>query len=407
LGSTPQAAGKCPRVKSIHWILFTYYNKDVNAKLLSKLYVSHYINGHEDIRNRYRELQARCSEIILFPIPNRIPENDSERIALEKKFLEKQVESLKMNSADIIAKYITKYDKFYTDLVNMNGDITKDMENLFNQMVDEMNLLGKPTYFAFGYPLLNILSEKKIVFSKMLECKDGGQYRQPKITFKDITYYPFTMLAQNIKKQLKKISNMKELNALESHINLFADKCHLINYTSSTKEKNRITFGIKSTSQKEKENNCMRIFMDEKYQKDKLFNYPNISKYVTKDNDIEFSGYRNLIKEKMNYEYVRKPLAIIMNENEKIVLLFYPSYMHYRKKLGFFSPKEISELTVLYKDISIKDGHLQLKKDYPLPENFGLNINVFYQMIKELASLNSEAEDIFWTNKIKQIIIQD
>jgi len=25
LGSTPQAAGKCPRVKSIHWILFTYY----------------------------------------------------------------------------------------------------------------------------------------------------------------------------------------------------------------------------------------------------------------------------------------------------------------------------------------------------------------------------------------------
>ena len=27
MGTTPQAAGKCPRVKSIHWILFTYYKE--------------------------------------------------------------------------------------------------------------------------------------------------------------------------------------------------------------------------------------------------------------------------------------------------------------------------------------------------------------------------------------------
>lgn len=72
MGTTPQAAGKCPRVKSIHWILFTYYNEALVNKTLGgtniptvKKYITIKKMIYNDFKNEINLLSEQKKTMLL------------------------------------------------------------------------------------------------------------------------------------------------------------------------------------------------------------------------------------------------------------------------------------------------------------------------------------------------------
>ena len=62
--STPQVVGKCPRVNSIHWILFTYYISSISISLFACNFIYNWINNFALIKN----IQNCLIHVIIFYI---------------------------------------------------------------------------------------------------------------------------------------------------------------------------------------------------------------------------------------------------------------------------------------------------------------------------------------------------
>ena len=107
------------------------YNTDVNAQILSKLYVSQVIaEPSEEIRKRYLTLAVRVGSEKLFPMPSEY----LNKYELEEVFMYKQQQQLRESYIRALQAFIEKYSGKYDALCRRNGNITNDMLSLLEQM---------------------------------------------------------------------------------------------------------------------------------------------------------------------------------------------------------------------------------------------------------------------------------
>lgn len=104
-GQTEEAA------KLLRILVNENYNAATNAKLLSRIYVSEYLQGTNPIAKvQYDTLSKRVSPAWMFPMPaERIGDSQHQDQELRRKYIENQIIDLQKDYQDIINQFIDKY----------------------------------------------------------------------------------------------------------------------------------------------------------------------------------------------------------------------------------------------------------------------------------------------------------
>lgn len=149
------------------------FNKDVNAKLLSKLYVSEYINtANEDVLFNYSLLESRIKDVNLYPMP----EGDINDL----KLLDKYISSRKIELFNSYKESIEIYREKYTILFNKIIPLEEHVEDeLFvatdeaierrTQIFDQILKSSKKSYYYGILKNLGFRKEYLKLFDRMID----------------------------------------------------------------------------------------------------------------------------------------------------------------------------------------------------------------------------------------------
>lgn len=195
------------------------YNTETNSKLLSRIYVSEYLNGTNPLaRVRYGILSTRVAQTWLFPMPENKEENLSlEDNKLQQQYLSEQKYCLQKEYLDAITLFIQKYAIRFNQVIPAPVDETSDeyflsteeatekrlkdaSEALSGEDGDEYRAMIRASGFRFRYVEL---------INEMLDRLDGLTL------FRDDEYKEFMVLG--IQKNLAAIS--RDLKTIQEHLN--------------------------------------------------------------------------------------------------------------------------------------------------------------------------------------------
>lgn len=203
------------------------YNTTVNAQLLSRIYVSGVLDkGVDDdtrteIRLQYRSLEVRVDSEILVPMP----ENIEDEWAADD-FLKSQKELLREKYASALVEFIHKKAAAYNVLVSSNGDITKDMVALLDQICNSIKIIVSDENI-FLLPLQNAIGKHREDFSEMLAHNESGSKRQPDLGFIDITAEAFLKVSKHIHERIDSMNAMYLISVAESELEHFCADSNL------------------------------------------------------------------------------------------------------------------------------------------------------------------------------------
>lgn len=106
------------------------YNAETNAKLLSRLYVSGYLNsGDIDYKDNYEILASRISSAILFPMPQGIEEDQ----LLQERFVKGQIEVLSHYAEEVIETFAFKYNMAFNQVLPVPDERKQYGESYFRE----------------------------------------------------------------------------------------------------------------------------------------------------------------------------------------------------------------------------------------------------------------------------------
>lgn len=192
------------------------YNTLVNAQLLSRIYVSQAVlEASSESRKRYRMLQVRIGAENLFPMP---PANGDERF-LTDVFLDTQKDILRDQYISALTDLIRKYSSEYESLCENDGDITKNMLDLLEEMCNTIRKIAPDQ--AFVHPLQNAVQQQKKELQAMLVREKTGGPRKSLIPFQAITKDAFINLANHIKKRIDTMDAMCQISEAETELERF------------------------------------------------------------------------------------------------------------------------------------------------------------------------------------------
>lgn len=162
------------------------YNAETNSKLLSRIYVSEYLNGTNPLaRTQYEILQTRVPQTWLFPMPD----NKGENLALEdrrlqQEYLADQKYYLQKEYQDAVTLFIQRYIILFNHIIPVPADGAPDeyflnaeaamkrrRQDIYNALngenKDEYRRLIGESGFRFRYvelinKMLNSLDELKV-----------------------------------------------------------------------------------------------------------------------------------------------------------------------------------------------------------------------------------------------------
>ncbi|MBS5113866.1 MAG: hypothetical protein KHZ15_14490 [Coprobacillus cateniformis] len=372
------------------------YNIDLNAKLLSKLYVSKYIDGDNKIRDYYKELECRCEYIQLFPFPDLIKSSDE----LEREYTEGLRKDLKSNYEDSLELFIKKFENTYYSILNQNGVVSNDIVNLFNEMIQKIKLLGNDEYNVFSTKLSVIIEELNTnnQMIKMLESPDGGGNRKDLISFDKIMAEPLNLLVNVAHEEIKKANNISAISQIESNLNKFCienDIFEKISVLPQSREQKQMDFGLLNKEKNELIEKCMKILHKEKYQKQCLIKSDTKKIEFLIRNEYDFNRYFN---RNDGMKLKGTPIAVL---NDKSIsnndLIFTTKGIIFVKSV--IKRKRADDI-IAYDDIEVgksKEMILMGNKEY---KEKRIDINLLLDLIKELTNAVKETPNPDWCQSI-------
>lgn len=208
-------------IKLLRMLVNENYNTDMNAKLLSRLYVQNILDNQNVTSNRqdYLSLAARVGTDALFPLP----QNDIDLNILGDNYIGKQQLFLKERYSDAIKLYISQYAKRYDLLCKQNGDISVKMVNLLNEMTNLIQII-MPDENSFETPLYKMIKTKVVSFRTMLRCEDQNDRYSKRMAFTEITKPAFEALTASLNGWIYSLGSMQLINEAESRIDVFYEK---------------------------------------------------------------------------------------------------------------------------------------------------------------------------------------
>ena len=208
------------------------YNTKINGQLLSKIYVYQaVVESSRESRKAYHTLQIRAGAENLFPMPAA----DDNNVYLEWNFISGQKNCLREKYAIVITEFIQKYAEEYDLLLRMEGNISRDMLGLLEQMCSAVKMIAPDRFF--GQHLQVAISNNRKEFQEMLICHNPANQRKRKIEFHTIAKDAFFSLAQYIGNRIDEMESMSAISEEELDVERFCAANHLSSQdTSQTKD---------------------------------------------------------------------------------------------------------------------------------------------------------------------------
>ena len=385
----------------LRYLMNEKYNYEINAQLLSKLYVLDHIDGKKEAFFEYEEINRRFPEILLFPFPdeNNILED------MEQKFIGLEKIHIRKNISKTLVDYISKFNQRYNSLLDKDYDISEDMVLFFNDMIDGISICGENETTAFKNVFLERLDILNESFNKMLRSYDEGITRKPLISFKDLVEEAFIAFAKVISSKITCIESQEEISKMEEIIFRFKEKNNLSKRNTIDNNLDiiqKINYKLIDRKDYKLEKRMMNIIQDEKYQKKNLLkvNSNKIDYYIKGEN--EFISYIQRHPEINKDDPI---LAIINDRSIKDLdllittkgLLYLKSNITHKKKICLEDTK-FSKVEIGKNINQICIGNEQYSDDR-------VNINLLYEMIKELAKITNQAIVDDWYEQYEDIIV--
>ena len=206
------------------------YNTDVNAQILSKLYVSQVIaEPSEEIRKRYLTLAVRVGSEKLFPMPSEY----LNKYELEEVFMYKQQQQLRESYIRALQAFIEKYSGKYDALCRRNGNITNDMLSLLEQMCSDIKIIVPDPIFRCS--LHEAVTSQRQALQEMLASSDSNGKRKRTVTFRMVSKEAFASVARNICARIQRMDTLDQVTMDEMDLNRFCSLNNLsVNETTKT-----------------------------------------------------------------------------------------------------------------------------------------------------------------------------
>lgn len=367
------------------------YNLDINAKLLSKLYVYKLIEGDKNVINRYHELQNRCEDILLFPLPDGVDNIEM----LEHRFKTEMIIDLKFKFADALEYFFEKYEEKYNRILSQNHAISLEIVSLFNEIVNKLNCLDEEAACSFSNKLSATLYElnDQNKMTVMLESNNGGRNRENSLPFGKIMSAPLEAFVDKICGKLKMITSCNIASSIELRIDEFISNNNLDLTYSELVDKNKLDdFGLLNKERYEKTEKCMNILKKDKYCKDKLIKKDKNLEFLLKD-EYDFNRYFN--RNNKLVKIIKEPIAILNDTSPKDEDLIFTTTGIYVVNSIFYLTKIPLELVPYNQVREGKKNDVILLKQHEF-KNKMVDGNLLLDLCKELSNVIQKSPVSDW-----------
>lgn len=205
------------------------YNLDVNAKILSRIYVQAIIeNKMLNMISNYQDLCLRASNVSLFPLPEETENYED----LSLRYISALKEDLCNSYITTLENIIYKYEYKYNSFLRYDGDISDNMANLLQELltvVQEFLVLDPVNVFSESLRnfFANSNNEKK--FFEMIQADRRKNNRDLIISFCKLCSEAFLNLCDIIVSQINNLNNISEISSHDVRISQFCNKYNLHN----------------------------------------------------------------------------------------------------------------------------------------------------------------------------------
>lgn len=208
------------------------YNTEVNAQLLSRMYVANAIESDgDDIEQNwkkahvdYETLKSRVGDIVLFPMPECIPESEEEKIVLAERFLINQKAGIQYKCAFVLQAFIQKYEERFDTLWSMPGDITEHVISLIGDMCDSVKdfALDESDFLDIIQAIANEnFSAKQMQFKKYLADSEERRAIKGRPQFEFLMRDAILWVADQFVEKLKNATTMTQISELDTVLDRF------------------------------------------------------------------------------------------------------------------------------------------------------------------------------------------
>lgn len=209
--------------KLLRMLVNENYNTEVNAQLLSRLYVAEAVQeggAHWDEANdAYRTLRGRAGDVVLFPMPEQCPRSANEANALGIEFLSRQKAELQDKCAFVLQTMIQAYETRFDTLWREPGDITDAVMSLMDDMYRAVREIS-PHANSFPDEMQSAAGKngdaQGLSFKRCLADDEARKALNGRVFFESTTEAAFTKLAHELVERLKRADSMQKLSEIES-----------------------------------------------------------------------------------------------------------------------------------------------------------------------------------------------
>lgn len=210
------------------------YNTEVNAQLLSRIYVAQAIEGNDcnvDAEQKwqkahidYETLKSRVGDIVLFPMPECIPESKEEKESLAERFIINQKAGVQYKCAFVMQAFIEKYEERFEALWSMPGDITEHIISFIGDMcnsVKEFSLDGSEFLDIIQSTANENFSAPAMQFKKYIADSEERRPIKGRSQFEFLTRDAILWVADQLIERLKNANTMKQISELDTVFDRF------------------------------------------------------------------------------------------------------------------------------------------------------------------------------------------
>lgn len=390
------------------------YNEILNAQLLSRLYVSKVIEGDEKYRDKYFNLERCVSKAnCLFPMPEVIPETDTAKEALSKRFVNKQRDDLLRVYSEGVEKYINKCENDYNGICRKNENIVTEMAEFIRNLSNDIEMLVEESGKIKFLGTLNDAIKDNKEFYKMIELNDRRVQGEYVVSFEELFRKSFVNIIEVIVDRIKSVKDMSDISILQSTLNSFLIKNNiieeyaLVDYSCYNYKKSPIEeiFGEDFTKQyknTQKVDRCLDVILKKDITQDTLVLKQQKMEFI-KRSDTRFVPYlqRNR-KTYIKADIKDSDIVAILNDTSKsdTDLIFTSDKVYVT---GWFNIKSES----YYKDIDFNSKQKLVIGDFKY-NNSDVNLDKLKEMIDLFAQLNNEnknnMEKVSLASEIRKMI---
>ena len=187
------------------------YNAEMNAQLLSMLYISMLRANNQSYKFDHEVLCKRGYAEYMFPWPN----HDLDNVAAKNHtnaFVEAQNEFLFEKYKEIVGEYINQCRMVFNDISQQNGDITESLVDFLNGINKDIATLFGDDKFA--QTICDKMAEKLLEYQHVF-CNERARKEADKFSFNYVSDEALLDIAKNIRYQVYSIRKATEKDKMK------------------------------------------------------------------------------------------------------------------------------------------------------------------------------------------------